>query len=390
VVFFLFFWLREKCMKMKTVVREGFTLVELLVVIAIIGILVGLLLPAVQSAREAARRMQCSNNIRQLGLAAHNFESAYQRFPPGLMFPGPPARAAGLNVQWDQHSGIGHLVHLLPFMEQTVIYSGINAEANLNPDTNGVGAVSGTPQQLMNRYWWNTGIWEQGLAFWRLPTLLCPSDDADAGRELALLTPIAFAEAADARPLMGFYSGGPANGAWISSAGKTNYLGCAGWGGRVGTTWTWNSQTQGVPADDSMGRRPDELVGVFSHRSKTKIGHISDGTSNTILFGEVTGFFTDPARRAGRTRSYLWISSGPMYTRWMMSDPGRSPTDPTWAFLHNVNWPGPTRYSSMHSGNVINMTNGDGSTRAMSTSADRVVWHSLGGMQDGNVVTVPE
>jgi prepilin-type N-terminal cleavage/methylation domain-containing protein len=373
---------------MKRVIREGFTLVELLVVIAIIGVLVGLLLPAVQAAREAARRMQCSNNIRQLGLAAHNFESAYQRFPPGLMFPGPPARSAGLDVQWDQHSGIGHLVHLLPFMEQTAIYAGISTASNLSPDTNGVGAVSGTPQQLMNRYWWNTDSW--GWAQWKLPAFLCPSDDPDAGTEFSLLTPIAFAADANARPAMGFYSEATQNAAWHSTVGKTNYLGCAGWGGRVGTSWVWNSATQGNPMDDTMGRTPDELAGIFYHRSKTKIGHITDGTSNTILFGEVTGLFKNPSRSAGRERSFWWVSSGPMYTRWMMSDPNRDPNAAPWAFLHNVAWPGPVRYSSMHTGGVINFTNADCSTRSMTTAMDRVLWHALGGKSDAMVVSMPE
>lgn len=96
--------------------RQGFTLVELLVVIAIIGILVGLLLPAVQQIREAARRTQCLNNLKQLGLAAHNYESAFKRFPPGYL------GATPLPGDYSQNSNIGHLVHLLPYVEQQAIY----------------------------------------------------------------------------------------------------------------------------------------------------------------------------------------------------------------------------------------------------------------------------
>lgn len=93
----------------------GFTLVELLVVIAIIGVLVALLLPAVQAAREAARRSSCTNNLRQLGLAAHNFESANKTFPLGrtLVLPSSTLK----NTQW------GHLSRILPYVEGSAIHS---------------------------------------------------------------------------------------------------------------------------------------------------------------------------------------------------------------------------------------------------------------------------
>ncbi len=101
--------------------RSAFTLVELLVVIAIIGILVGLLLPAVQAAREAARRMSCSNNLKQIGLAMHNYESAFGKMPPAL-FAANPAKG---EPSGEDDDGFGWLVSLLPFIEQQALYDNI-------------------------------------------------------------------------------------------------------------------------------------------------------------------------------------------------------------------------------------------------------------------------
>lgn len=103
--------------------RSAFTLVELLVVIAIIGILVGLLLPAVQAAREAARRMSCQNNLKQIGLAIHNYESTFKRIPAAIM---------GSNPRLSQprafdDDGYGWLVAILPYMEQTSLYNQLDA-----------------------------------------------------------------------------------------------------------------------------------------------------------------------------------------------------------------------------------------------------------------------
>jgi len=101
--------------------RKGFTLIELLVVIAIIAILIGLLLPAVQKVREAAARAKCSNNLKQICLAAHNYESAFQVLPPGL---NGPVKGDELNQngQWSGGPYIGVLSYLLPYVEQDPTY----------------------------------------------------------------------------------------------------------------------------------------------------------------------------------------------------------------------------------------------------------------------------
>lgn len=110
--------------------RHGFTLVELLVVIAIIGVLIGLLLPAVQSAREAARRCSCTNNLAQLGLALHNHEFAFERFPSGVTGKSGPIKSLpeGHHVGW--------IVRLLPFIEQQPLAHHFSIEDGVYADTN--------------------------------------------------------------------------------------------------------------------------------------------------------------------------------------------------------------------------------------------------------------
>ena len=105
--------------------RRGFTLIELLVVIAIIGVLVALLLPAVQAAREAARRAQCTNNLKQIGIALHNYHSALNTFPVGFLYPRPNQAAPGippLHYRWSV------LAQLTPYIEQTNVYNALNMD----------------------------------------------------------------------------------------------------------------------------------------------------------------------------------------------------------------------------------------------------------------------
>jgi prepilin-type N-terminal cleavage/methylation domain-containing protein len=132
--------------------RSGFTLVELLVVIAIIGILVSMLLPAVQSAREAARRMQCGNNLKQVGLALHNYHTAHNCFPPGVIW-----HDVDKNGTIAMHEGhrTNFYIHLLPYFEQGVVYDKFNF-AN-----------------MQNVWYHGNNMTATNV---RMPILLCPSD----------------------------------------------------------------------------------------------------------------------------------------------------------------------------------------------------------------------
>jgi prepilin-type N-terminal cleavage/methylation domain-containing protein/prepilin-type processing-associated H-X9-DG protein len=160
--------------------RRGFTLIELLVVIAIIAVLIGLLLPAVQAAREAARRIQCVNNMKQIGLAYHNYHSANDAFPPTFtgITTGIPG---GGSVYQDE----GVLCRLLPYMEQTADYNSINIIFGVRGDTTG----STWDDDTMGKNVW-AGIWGRINATANITyvnAFLCPSDGNNGGNNEFLI-----------------------------------------------------------------------------------------------------------------------------------------------------------------------------------------------------------
>jgi prepilin-type N-terminal cleavage/methylation domain-containing protein/prepilin-type processing-associated H-X9-DG protein len=248
--------------------RRAFTLIELLVVIAIIAILIGLLLPAVQKIREAAARMQCSNNLHQIGLALMNYESTYGKFPPASQMPYCYDFNNGISLKMRTKSGQNPFgpnwaVVLLPYIEQGNLYqesgaSGYPGFSRVPSDTKG-SVVVNLP---FNLSWMSIG----GTT---VKTYQCPSDPNNQRPYLDPTTgPI----------------GGPATG-WA----RGNYGVTAGYedydhqnGGA-----SYATSMAGIPQQNHMVSSP-----VMSCNYGAKITEITDGTSNTILAGELRAGLT--------------------------------------------------------------------------------------------------
>lgn len=255
--------------------RGAFTLVELLVVIAIIGILVALLLPAVQAAREAARRMQCTNNVKNVVLATLNYEAANEELPPGGIHwvPG----VSGGNQGWERTVGL--LARILPYAEDSQLHDLIDFEKDdtylqrVDPTDPNSAFISSFPVSLY----------------------LCPSDTSERIR-------VTTNQNGDEQPLaMTNYIGsvgsaviGLGNNNCLCSPGITApYRKPAGLSGAIALGVRYG--TSGSPRE-----RQREYSGVFSrHGIGTQLRHITDGLSKTIFIGEVRPDCSNHVRNGG-------------------------------------------------------------------------------------------
>ena len=305
--------------------RSGFTLVELLVVIAIIGILIGMLLPAVQQVREAARRTQCSNQLRQIALACHTYEGTYKRFPPGLNIPfeqGSGSFDANEKAKWnlneepikDQFGS--WMIWILPFIEQNNLFNqldtSVRESAGVNPTFSGE----------------------------VIPGYICPSDIAETTIEVSGRT-----------------------------YGVNSYHGVAGFQG-----WFKDDLTHD---------------GILYYNSAVTFAQISDGSTNTFLFGER---YSDDPEFEGFSgfRGWAWANEnaardcivGMLEPVNFMLDEGDGP---------NPGFPEQDKkfnsFSSGHPGGA-NFAMGDASVQFVdgSSNSDLALLESLAIRNDGNVV----
>jgi prepilin-type N-terminal cleavage/methylation domain-containing protein/prepilin-type processing-associated H-X9-DG protein len=327
--------------------RRGFTLIELLVVIAIIGVLIGLLLPAVQKVREAANRMKCANNIKQVALALHNYESTFSTFPPGTK------ANSVFSYNYSANGGYEwtYFIHMiLPQLEQDAYYR-----------------LIGGPDFNIPNPWVSPSSWPQAVQAQVIATLHCPSDSGDPN----------------------------GNQPSISSATltKSNYMGIFS-GLQDSDTW--------------YATFPSTQRALFQIGKPTRIADIIDGTSNSIALVEYLSGISDPTN--GDIRGCIATNRAGAQFLYVTHTPNTSSPDVSLDLagfcqsggtpdhnMPNINLPcigdnsnnfGGNNYASarsLHTGGV-NVALCDGSVRFVANGISLTTWQAMGWISDGQVL----
>jgi prepilin-type N-terminal cleavage/methylation domain-containing protein len=329
--------------------RPGFTLIELLVVISIIAVLIALLLPAVQSAREAARRIQCANNLKQMGIALHAYHDAVEAFPSS--FWRRSDNANGVN----RHSW---MAMILPYTEQTPVYNAINFSVGVR----GVGGQTlalGDPNV--------DGQMNATACMTLIKTFICPSDPAP-----------------DYSTILRQDAGvGPTG----NSGPKISYNGS--WGDNYYTDADTNAFSWPNPPflrGNNYGSG-GTLTGFMNrYGDTTSIRDTTDGTSNTFIVGEVLfescDWFTWPNPNGTCAGSMVPIN-------WKITDhiliDDSTALDPS-TFHSSGNWLVGFGFRSAHPG-ICQMLFADGRVTAIKESIDRVTWRSLSTRNQGEIIS---
>lgn len=334
--------------------RKGFTLIELLVVIAIIAILIGLLLPAVQKVREAAAKMSCTNNLKQIGLALHQYHDANHQFPAGYI---DLQLNPLLTPNNDQGPGWGWAAMILPYMEQGNVYQQIN---------------------------WNQGVGlgsNLQISQLQLKIYQCPSDGIQQNFTV-----------------------------WPTSivVAPANYVGCNGWVECFNNSGgAYNPIQDGGAAQDGDGNNGVSGTGMFYRNSKTTMAQVTDGLSNTVMVGERCAAHA-PATWTGAVtggRCPAWMCTSPWTTPW--TPPASAPNTGNGTAYDNADYNealvlshgnashlpnadnpffDPDTFWSLHLGGA-NFLFGDGSVHFLSTGIDPKTYQGLMSIAGSEVTT---
>jgi prepilin-type N-terminal cleavage/methylation domain-containing protein/prepilin-type processing-associated H-X9-DG protein len=365
--------------------RNGFTLVELLVVIAIIGVLIAMLLPAVQTAREAARRMSCTNNMKQLGIAIHNYHDTILMFPPGDVWVHSPSQA---NTAYPQSSYIGWCVSILPFMEQQALFNLFHEPDPLSglpyyqgfgtggTFASGVRGINANPNSTL-------GI-ERACAT-SLSCYLCPSDTATS---IKLAPPTQYNTVSGSQWALGSYRALCSRYTGTGSWGTKSYgfLNLADQWGGTPNQWKGLLHLVGGPFGNYLGSAP---YGTPRHFSCETFASVTDGTSNTNVFVEHHYHFSQGGTRSD-TMLTLWAYSGGAAIIAAAGPNAASYKVTDFKLCYDIlgEWPCFHGVGSYHSGGS-NVTKADGSVSFVSHTINGDTWGTTGAIGDGDIVTVP-